>query len=49
MQALLAVIFATLALLATVSATPLDDYVWQKDEAYGWVDMVSLPLLSSLP
>lgn len=22
-----------------VSATPLDDYVWAKDENYGWVDM----------
>ncbi len=39
MQAFLAAIFATLALFASVSATPLDDYVWKHDDAYGWVDM----------
>lgn len=27
--------------LATfVAATPLDDYVWKADPAYGWTDMV---------
>lgn len=27
------------ALFQTASSTPLDDYVWRHDDAYGWVDM----------
>ena len=41
MQAFLAVVCALLAFLSVITATPLDDYVWKKDDAYGWVDMVS--------
>jgi PhoPQ-activated pathogenicity-related protein len=37
-QSLLYVISALVALTA-VSATPLDDYVWTPDAAYGWKDM----------
>jgi hypothetical protein len=37
-------LFLSCILLCTwihqVSSTALDDYVWRKDDAYGWVDMV---------
>jgi hypothetical protein len=25
--------------IALVSSTPLDDYIWRKDDNYGWVEM----------
>jgi uncharacterized Tic20 family protein len=40
MQGVLVAILAFIALMGSLIATPLDDYVWRKDEAYGWVDMV---------
>lgn len=44
-QSLLYMISALVALTA-VSSTPLDDYVWTPDAAYGWKDMVSLKAIS---
>lgn len=41
-QSLLYLISAFVTLTA-VTATPLDDYVWAPDAAYGWKDMVSHP------
>jgi PhoPQ-activated pathogenicity-related protein len=41
MQGVLVAILAFIALMGSLIATPLDDYVWRKDEAYGWVDMGS--------
>lgn len=38
-QSLLYFISAFITLTA-VTATPLDDYVWTPDAAYGWKDMV---------
>lgn len=38
-QSLLYFISAFITLTA-VTATPLDDYVWAPDAAYGWKDMV---------
>lgn len=29
----------SLAFVASTAATPLDDYVWAPDAAYGWTDM----------
>jgi hypothetical protein len=40
MQAILLAILAFIAVMGSIAATPLDDYVWRKDDAYGWVDMV---------
>ncbi len=42
MQSVLVAVLAFVALIGAAIATPLDDYVWKKDDAYGWVDMVSL-------
>jgi hypothetical protein len=33
------------ALIAVISSTPLDDYVWKYDENYKWVDLVSIIVL----
>lgn len=48
MQAILVAVLAFIALVGSIAATPLDDYVWKKDEAYGWVDMVRLSLSLSV-
>jgi len=39
MQSILVAVLAFIALIGAAIATPLDDYVWKKDDAYGWVDM----------
>ncbi len=42
MNSVLVAILAFVALIGSIIATPLDDYVWKKDDAYGWVDMVRM-------
>ncbi len=37
-QALIVLVIATICFLKA-QAMPLDDYVWRKDDAYGWVEM----------
>jgi hypothetical protein len=41
LQKILSLVVAAVYFLGSITATPLDDYVWRYDENYKWEDMVS--------